>query len=124
MSERFDYLFVTPKLPSSHLDQLFQDLHKLVSCPFGRPSNLHAEGTLKAGFGTHLDWTSSVTLPLKNATIEAANSRSVIELMLPGMRSGQFVGRSQPHGWNSLLRSERFGPPIDWQRMPLFVRRG
>jgi hypothetical protein len=96
--ERFDYLFVTPGLPSSHLDQLSQDLHKLVSYPFGRPSNLYEEGTLKAGFGTHLDWTSSATLPLKNATTEAANSRSVIEMIIPGMRSGQFVGWSQPHG--------------------------
>lgn len=55
MPDKFDYLFVTPSLPSSHLGQVSWELHKLVSCPFGYPFNLDAAGTLNAGFGTHLD---------------------------------------------------------------------
>jgi hypothetical protein len=88
MPEKFDYLFVIPKSLSSHLEQVSRDLHKLVSCPFGQPSNLHAESTLKAGFGTHLDWTSFITLPFEKTTTKATNSWSVVEMALSGVRSG------------------------------------
>jgi hypothetical protein len=88
MPEKFDYLFAIPKSLSSPLEQASKDLHKLVSCPFGQPSNLHAEGTLKAGFGTHLDWSSFRSSPFEKATTEAGNSWSVIEMALSGVRSG------------------------------------
>jgi len=88
MPEVFDYLFAIPSSLSSHLEQVSGDLHKLVSCPFGQPSNLHAEGTLTAGFGTHLDWTPSITSPFEEATTETGNSWAVINKSLSGGRLG------------------------------------
>jgi hypothetical protein len=82
----FDYLFVVRDSPWSHLEQVSRNLHKLVSCPFGQPSNLHAEGTLKAGFGTHLDWTPSIAPTSRKATTEAGNSWSVCRAI------GRFLG--------------------------------
>jgi hypothetical protein len=88
MPEKFDYLFAILRSLSSHLEQMSRDLHKLVSCLFGQPSNLHAESTLKAGFGTHLDWSSFRTSPFEKAITEAGNSWSVIEMALSSVRSG------------------------------------
>jgi hypothetical protein len=88
MPEKFDHLFVVPESPWSHLEQVSRDLHKLVSCPFGQPATLHAEGALKAGFGTHLDWNPSTAPPFEKAITGAGNSWSVVEMALSAGRSG------------------------------------
>jgi hypothetical protein len=72
MPEKFDHLFVILEPPWSHLEQVSRDLHKFVSCPLGQLPNLHAESTLKAGFGTHLRWTPFIISPFEKATTEAA----------------------------------------------------
>jgi hypothetical protein len=82
----FDYLFALPSSPSSPLEQVSRDLHKLVSCPFGQYSSLHAEATLKAGFGTHLDCTPSTSLLFGKGATGVANTWSAVEMALPGVQ--------------------------------------
>jgi hypothetical protein len=90
----FDYLFTVPSTSPPHLAQTLRELLKLVSCPFGSPSSLNVEGTLKAGLGAH------VTLPFNRSTPDSKESWSAVEMALSGMPTGKFVGSSQPHGWD------------------------
>ena len=99
--ESSDYLFSIPELSPPHLDKIPRDLLKLVGSPFGHPSNLHTEGTLRAGFGSQIEWDSFVTLPFNNAVPKAANSIPLLDMALSSIRSGQFLGPSEPHGWAS-----------------------
>ncbi|KAF2626665.1 hypothetical protein BU25DRAFT_92535 [Macroventuria anomochaeta] len=66
--ENSDYLFTVPSTSHSHLARASQDLLKRVSCLFDSPSDLHDEGTLKAGLGTY------VSLPFNRGPAESANS--------------------------------------------------
>ena len=94
-SENFDYLFMIPSTSPLNLAQVSRELLKHVSCPFGSPSSLRVEGTLKAGLGAH------VTLPFNRTTPDSEKSWSAVEMALSGMPTGEFVGSSQPHGWDA-----------------------
>jgi hypothetical protein len=95
--DSFDYLFSIPTSSHPQLQQTSQDLLRRVSCPWDVPSSLHDETTLRAGLGSH------VTLPFNNSPAKEQQSWSAVEMALSGMPSGQFVGSSQPHGWDVFL---------------------
>ena len=93
--ENFNYLFMIPSTSPLDLARASRELLKHVSCPFGSPSSLRVEGTLKAGLGAH------VTLPFNRTTPDSEKSWSAVEMALSGMPTGEFVGSSQPHGWDA-----------------------
>ncbi|KAF3032831.1 hypothetical protein E8E11_000369 [Didymella keratinophila] len=95
--DNFDYLFSVPEFSNPLLQQTSQDLLRRVSCPWDVPSSMHDETTLRAGLGAH------VTLPFNNSPAKEQQSWSAVEMVLSGMPSGQFVGSSQPHGWDTFL---------------------
>lgn len=93
----FDYLFSIPQNSPAHLAQTAHNLLKNISCPFGTPSNLQDEGTLKAGLGAH------VTMLFNNSPPQDSRPRSAVETAFSNMPMGQFVGSTQPHGWDMFL---------------------
>jgi hypothetical protein len=93
-SDNFDYLFSIPSTSPPQLAQVSRDLLKRISFPFDSPSSLHDEDTLRAGLGAHL------TLPFNRSPPQDASSWSAVEMALSGMPTGQFMGSSQPHGWD------------------------
>ncbi|KAF3045946.1 hypothetical protein E8E12_008500 [Didymella heteroderae] len=96
--DNFEYLFSVPTLSHPQLQQISRDLLKRVSCPFDAPSSsLHDEATLRAGLGSH------ITLAFNNSPPKEQKSWSAVEMALSGMPTGQFVGSSQPHGWDVFL---------------------
>lgn len=95
--DNFDYLFSIPAFSDPQLQQTSQDLLRRVSCPWDVPSSLHDETTLRAGLGAH------VTLPFNNSPAREQRSWSAVEMALSGIPPGQFVGSSQPHGWDVFL---------------------
>lgn len=101
----FEYLFSSPVTATDFLAQLAGDLLLLVSNPFGHPTNLHTEGTLKAGFGSQQDWNVFVTLPF-NRSVSVPGQATSLEMALSGLQDGQFVGSPSPHGWGSLTNDD------------------
>ncbi|KAF2103228.1 hypothetical protein NA57DRAFT_52754 [Rhizodiscina lignyota] len=99
MPDQLDHLFTTPSGAPAELLQISQELLKLIGRPFGHSSNLHTEGSLKAGFGSQLDWNTFVTLPFNKTPSDSMNSMSLLSKAFSSMRWGQFVGSSRPHGW-------------------------
>ncbi|KAL1653318.1 hypothetical protein SLS61_004195 [Didymella pomorum] len=95
--DSFDYLFSIPTSSHPQLQRTSQDLLRRVSSPWDTPSSLHDETTLRAGLGAH------VTLLFNNSPAKEQQSWSTVEMALSGMPSGQFVGSSQPHGWDVFL---------------------
>lgn len=89
-----DYLFTIPSKSPPYLAQTLRELLKLVGCPFGSPSSLNVEGTLKAGLGAH------VTLPFDRSTPDSKEPWSAVEMAMSDMPTGKFLGSSQPHGWD------------------------
>lgn len=95
--DNFDYLFSIPLPSHPQLAQVSRDLLKRVSCPFDSPSSLHDEGILKAGLGAH------ITMVFNHCPPYDTESGSSAEKALSQMPTGQFVGSSQPHGWEVFL---------------------
>lgn len=93
-TDKSDYLFSAPESSEPQLLQASRELLQRVSCPFDAPSSLHDEGTLRAGLGAH------VTIPFNKSPQNEQQSWSAVETALSGMPTGQFVGSSQPHGWD------------------------
>lgn len=93
----FDYLFSIPSSSPEHIVLTSRELLKRVSSPFDSPPSLENEGMLKAGLGAH------TTLPFNNTPTRDARSCSAVEMALSNMPTGEFMGSSQPHGWDVFL---------------------
>jgi hypothetical protein len=102
MPEKFDYPFTIPESATGHIGSASRELLKLISSPFGHESNLNVEGTLRAGFGSQQDWNAFIKLPFNRTQSANVGNLPILGMALSGLRSGQFVGSSQPHGWDLL----------------------
>ncbi|KAF3009435.1 hypothetical protein E8E13_000527 [Curvularia kusanoi] len=97
----FNYLFSVPSDSPAHLAQMSHELLKYITRPFDSPSNLHDEGTLRAGLGAH------VYMLFNNDNPKEGKSQSSMQAALSNMPTGHFMGSSQPHGWDMFLNLKK-----------------
>ncbi|KAI9695822.1 MAG: hypothetical protein M1820_008416, partial [Bogoriella megaspora] len=96
------HLFVAPSDTTTHHHQMSQELLELFSRPFGHKSNLHIEGTLKAGFGTQLDWNNFVTMVFNKTHSDAASDVPLPHGYFPNVYLDGLRESSNPHGWGTI----------------------